>query len=58
MGDTARDVEAARATGIRAIVVRPEGSDDGFPGADAVCGDLDEVSSRLLAWAGSPAGRG
>jgi len=58
VGDTARDVEAARATGIRAIVVRPEGSDEGFPGADAVCGDLDEVSSRLLAWAGSPAGRG
>jgi len=53
-----RDVVAARATGIRSIAVRPEGSDDGFPGADAVCDGLDEVSSRLLAWAGSPAGRG
>ena len=58
VGDTPRDVEAARATGIRSIAVRPEGSDDGFPGADAVCDGLDEVSSRLLAWAGSPAGRG
>ena len=58
VGDTARDVEAARATGTRSIAVRPEGSDDGFPGADAVCDGLDEVSSRLLAWAGSPAGRG
>jgi phosphoglycolate phosphatase len=58
VGDTVRDVEAARATGIRSIAVRPEGSDDGFPGADAVCDGLDEVSSRLLAWAGSPAGRG
>jgi phosphoglycolate phosphatase-like HAD superfamily hydrolase len=58
VGDTKRDVEAARATGIRSIAVRPEGSDDGFPGADAVCGDLDEVSSRLLSWAGPPADRG
>ena len=58
VGDTVRDVEAARATGIRSIAVRAEGSDDGFPGADAVCDGLDEVSSRLLAWAGSPAGRG
>lgn len=58
VGDTVRDVEAARATGIRSIAVRPEGSDDGFPGADAVCDGLVEVSSRLLAWAGSPAGRG
>jgi len=58
VGDTVRDVEAARATGIRSIAVRPEGSDGGFPGADAVCGGLDEASSRLLAWAGSPADRG
>jgi phosphoglycolate phosphatase len=57
VGDTVRDVEAARATGIRSIAVRPEGS-EGFPGADAVCGGLAEVSSRLLAWAGLPADRG
>ena len=58
VGDTARDVEAARATGIRSIALRLEGSDDGFPGADAVCDGLDEVTSRLLAWAGPPADRG
>jgi phosphoglycolate phosphatase-like HAD superfamily hydrolase len=58
VGDTLRDVEAAGATGIRSIAVSPEGSDDGFPGADAVCGGLDEVSWRLLAWAGLPPDRG
>jgi phosphoglycolate phosphatase len=58
VGDTVRDVEAARSTGIRSIAVRPQGSDEGFPGADAVSGGLEEGSSRLLAWAGSPADRG
>jgi len=58
VGDTVRDVEAARATGIRSIAVRADGSDEGFPGADAVCGGLDEVSARLLAWAGMPPDRG
>ncbi len=53
VGDTMRDVESARESGIRSIAVRsPRGSGQHFPGADAVCDDLDEVSSQLLAWAG------
>ncbi len=53
VGDTVRDVESARESGIRSIAVRsPRGSGERFPGADAVCDDLDEVSSQLLAWAG------
>jgi phosphoglycolate phosphatase len=53
VGDTAREVESARESGIRAIAVRSRlDSGERFPGADAVCGDLDEVGSLLLAWAG------
>lgn len=58
VGDTAGDVEAARTTGIRSIAVRSKGSDARFPGADAVCDDLDQVSMRLLSWAGLPAAPG
>jgi phosphoglycolate phosphatase len=58
VGDTVGDVQAARAKGIRSIAVRPEGSDARFPGADAVCDDLDEVCSQLLSWAGWPVDRG
>lgn len=53
VGDTVRDVESARESGIRSIAVRSRrGSGERFPGADAVCDDLDEVSAQLLAWAG------
>jgi phosphoglycolate phosphatase-like HAD superfamily hydrolase len=49
IGDTARDVASAHADGIRSIAVRsPRGEEP--PGADAICGDLDEVASVLLAW--------
>jgi phosphoglycolate phosphatase len=53
VGDTLRDVESAHESGIRSIVVRSSrGSGERFPDADAVCDNLDEVSSQLLAWAG------
>lgn len=50
VGDTLRDVESAHEDGIRSIAVR--GSGERLAGADAVCSDLDEVASQLLAWAG------
>jgi phosphoglycolate phosphatase len=52
VGDTPRDVESARESGVRSIAVRSRGSSEPFPGADAVCDDLDEVGAQLLAWAG------
>jgi phosphoglycolate phosphatase-like HAD superfamily hydrolase len=53
VGDTLRDVESAHESGIRSIVVRSSrSSGEHFPDADAVCSNLDEVSSQLLAWAG------
>jgi len=58
VGDIAGDVEAARSRGIRSIAVRQRGSDACFPRADAVCDDLEQVSSRLLSWAGPSADRG
>jgi phosphoglycolate phosphatase-like HAD superfamily hydrolase len=49
IGDTARDVTSAHADGIRSIAVRsPRGEEPA--GADAICNDLDEVASVLLAW--------
>jgi phosphoglycolate phosphatase-like HAD superfamily hydrolase len=58
VGDTESDVEAAQSKAMRSIVVQSKGSDGRFPGADAVCDDLDQVSSRLLSWAGLAAGPG
>lgn len=53
VGDTLRDLESAHDSGIRSIIVRsPRGSGERFRDADAVCDDLDGVSSQLLAWAG------
>lgn len=53
VGDTAREVGSAHARGIRFIALRHAGQEDEFLDlADAVCTDLDEVSSQLLAWAG------
>jgi len=53
VGDTVRDVESAHESGVRSIVVRsPRASGERFRDADAVCDNLDEVSSQLLAWAG------
>jgi phosphoglycolate phosphatase-like HAD superfamily hydrolase len=53
VGDTARDVGSAHAGGIRAIAVRWAGQDDeSLDEADAVCADLEEAASQLLAWAG------
>jgi phosphoglycolate phosphatase len=53
VGDTARDVESAHARGIRSIAVRHAGrNDERLDEADAVCADLGEVASQLLAWAG------
>jgi phosphoglycolate phosphatase-like HAD superfamily hydrolase len=53
VGDTLRDVESAHESGMRSIVVRsPRGSGERFRDADAVCDNLGEVSSQLLAWAG------
>ena len=53
VGDTLRDVESAHESGIRSIIVRsPRSSTERFRDADAVCDDLDGVSSQLLAWAG------
>ena len=53
VGDTLRDVESAHEGGVRSIIVRsPRGSGERFRDADAVCDNLDEVTSQLLAWAG------
>lgn len=52
VGDTPRDAESARESGIRSIVVRPPGDTGAFEQADAVCDDLDEAAAQLLAWAG------
>jgi len=49
IGDTARDVASAHADGIRSIAVRSPRGDEPA-GADAICDDLDEVASVLLAW--------
>jgi phosphoglycolate phosphatase-like HAD superfamily hydrolase len=52
IGDTRRDVESARASGIRSIAVRSPRTTDSLAGADAVCDDLDSVATTLLAWLG------
>lgn len=53
VGDTPREVGSARARGIRSIALRHAGQDDqGLDQADAVCVDLGEAASQLLAWAG------
>jgi phosphoglycolate phosphatase len=52
VGDTSRDVESARPSGIRSIAVRSPRNMDSLAGADAVCDDLDSVATTLLAWAG------
>jgi phosphoglycolate phosphatase-like HAD superfamily hydrolase len=53
VGDTTREVGSAHARGIRSIALRHAGRDDEFLDlADAVCTDLHEATSRLLAWAG------
>jgi phosphoglycolate phosphatase len=52
IGDTRRDVESARESGIRSIAVRSPRSTDSFAGADAVCDDLDSAATTLLAWLG------
>ena len=52
IGDTNRDVEGARESGIRSIAMPSPTSTDSLAGADAVCDDLDEVATTLLAWAG------
>jgi phosphoglycolate phosphatase-like HAD superfamily hydrolase len=52
IGDTRRDVESARQSGIRSIAVRSPRSTDSLAVADAVCDDLDSVATTLLAWAG------
>jgi len=52
VGDTARDVESAHASGIRAIVLRSTVHPEAELQADAAFDDLDEVATQLLAWAG------
>jgi phosphoglycolate phosphatase len=52
IGDSRRDVESARAGGIRSIAVRMARSTGSPSGADAVCDDLDSVATTLLAWLG------
>jgi phosphoglycolate phosphatase-like HAD superfamily hydrolase len=53
VGDTAREVESAHARGIRSIAVRQAGQNaESLDEADAVCADLGEAASQLLAWAG------
>jgi phosphoglycolate phosphatase len=49
VGDTARDVASAHADGVRSIAIRsPRGGEPA--GADAICDDLDEAASVLVAW--------
>jgi phosphoglycolate phosphatase-like HAD superfamily hydrolase len=50
VGDTRRDLEGSHAGGIRFIALAPDQT--GFEQAEAVCADLEEVASTLLAWAG------
>jgi phosphoglycolate phosphatase-like HAD superfamily hydrolase len=50
VGDTRRDLEGGHASGIRFIALAPDQT--GFEQADAVCADLGEAASTLLAWAG------
>ncbi|HSB38183.1 MAG TPA: HAD family hydrolase [Gaiellaceae bacterium] len=53
VGDTGRDAASARSAGVRSILVGPAGARAGGEGdADAVCADLREAATRLLAWAG------
>ena len=52
VGDTARDVESAHASGIRAIVLRSSAHPEAELQADAAFDDLDGVATQLLAWAG------
>jgi phosphoglycolate phosphatase len=52
IGDTPRDVETARAAGVRSIAVRSPRASVLFPGADAVCDDLSQAAELLLAWNG------
>jgi phosphoglycolate phosphatase-like HAD superfamily hydrolase len=52
VGDTARDVESAHASGIRAIVLRSAAHPEAELHADAAFDDLDRVATQLLAWAG------
>jgi len=53
VGDTAREVRSAHDGGIRAVAIRPAGrADESLDEADAVCADLGEAASQLLAWAG------
>jgi phosphoglycolate phosphatase len=52
IGDTPRDVESARESGIRSIVLRSPKHPGAERRADAACDDLDEVATQLLAWAG------
>ena len=52
IGDTERDVEGARRSGIRSIAIRSPRVAGSLAGADAVCADLDCVATTLLAWAG------
>jgi phosphoglycolate phosphatase-like HAD superfamily hydrolase len=52
VGDTAREVGSAHERGIRSIAVRHGQDDESFDEADAVCADLGEAASQLLAWAG------
>jgi phosphoglycolate phosphatase-like HAD superfamily hydrolase len=53
VGDTGRDSASAHSAGIRSILVRSAGGPTGGEkDADAVCADLREAASQLLAWAG------
>jgi phosphoglycolate phosphatase len=52
VGDTARDVESAHASRIRAIALRSAAHPEAELEADAAFDDLDGVATQLLAWAG------
>lgn len=52
IGDTRRDVEGARESGIRSIVLRSPNHPDAHLHADAVAEDLEGVAAQLLAWNG------
>lgn len=53
IGDTLRDVETAHEAAVRSIIVpSSRTAAEHADRADAVCDDLDEAASRLVAWSG------
>ena len=52
VGDTPRDARSAHESGIRSVIVQSHRHAGPFPGADAVCSDLDEAATQVLAWSG------